>query len=619
MKNHIMDDGNGIRSVLVPVNCEEAVAYAAEKLTEYVRRTAGIALCICSELQQGAFFSLGKTNAISEKEYNLLLQDVQGDGFYIHAKRGCVYVAARTCRGIIYGVYEYIERFLGVRFLTADCEYVPRVCSVPVPEKDVLSNPAFFMRTYLVGDTFQKTADLDHLIRTRVDDLFTPVPEKYGGKEKVYGRGVNHNFHLYVPFEKYGNTHPEFYRFLYINGETVPTIDLTNGIADDGSLDESMPVSVAKIVVEELIKTADEHPDAEVLTFTQEDGPYYFDSPRNRRFARKYKRSGILIRFCNAVLRRVNAFLRENRGGRQIRLMTFAYAYAKEPPVRKVRGGYAPVDETVVADENLVIQFALFSNGFYDYFSDKQDASLRSCINGWRVIASRFWFWAYDINFNRYLAYYDSFANIGANVRGFRDLGIEYLCMQGSHDSLGNWQCNMRAYVYRKLMWDPSLAAEELLDEFIRLYYGPGAFAVSEMMRIFHENFLKQKTEVVCKTFGSHAKAECNPLEMLETAIDVLEKGEKKVSSADLSAEEKDKYLFRLSQVKATPLMLLADHFREYLPHGDEDARVAACERFYIAAQCGGVDMTGERWTLAQYMEELRVSEGNRDFWIPEK
>ena len=85
----------------------------------------------------------------------------------------------------------------------------------------------------------------------------------------MYGRGVNHNFHLYVPFEKYGNTHPEFYRFLYINGETVPTIDLTNGIADDGSLDESMPVSVAKIVVEELIKTADEHPDAEVLTFTQ--------------------------------------------------------------------------------------------------------------------------------------------------------------------------------------------------------------------------------------------------------------------------------------------------------------------------------------------------------------
>ena len=369
-------------------------------------------------------------------------------------------------------------------------------------------------------------------------------------------------------------------------------------------LDGDMAVSVAKIVIEELIKTADEHPQAEVLTFTQEDGPYYYDSPRNRRIEKKYKRSGILIRFCNVVVRAVNEFLKKNRHGRQIRLMTFAYAYAKDPPVRKVNGDFVPIDETIVADKNLVIQFALMSNGFYSYFSDKQNKSLRCCIEGWRVVASRFWFWAYDINFNRYLAYFDSFTNIGANVRGFRDLGIEYLCVQGSHDSLSNWQCNMRAYVYRKLMWDPALSADELLDEYIGIYYGPGAPAVRKMMAIFHENYLRseQNMKVECITFGSHASAECNPPEMLQAAIEAIEQGELAVATSALLPEEQEKLNQRLAQVKATSLMLLADHFYGYFLQGSNEEYAAACSRFYVAAKHGEIDKTGERWFLEQYM-----------------
>ena len=55
-------------------------------------------------------------------------------------------------------------------------------------------------------------------------------------------------------------------------------------------------------------KDAIAHPEATVFNFTQEDGPYYFDDDNNRRLESKYKRSGILIRFCNVVARELNKF-----------------------------------------------------------------------------------------------------------------------------------------------------------------------------------------------------------------------------------------------------------------------------------------------------------------------
>lgn len=118
---------------------------------------------------------------------------------------------------VVYAAFAFVEECLGVKFLTADCEIVPKKDVVKVER--YVYEPLFEMRTYLVGDTFQSLADQDFMAKVRIKDVYTESDDAHGGKIEVYGRNVSHNFHYYVPYEKYGNTHPEFYRHIVVNDE----------------------------------------------------------------------------------------------------------------------------------------------------------------------------------------------------------------------------------------------------------------------------------------------------------------------------------------------------------------------------------------------------------------
>lgn len=581
----------------IPHGDGECVRYAAEKLQGYLYKTMRVILR-ADTAENCRKFSLDLSEDVC----------ISNDGFIFSFSDERIAITASTPRGIMYGVYSFIEEYLGVRFLTAKAEYVPARDAVELPAGRRTETPAFAMRTYLVGDTFQKTADPDHMARTKIKDLFTVSDARHGGPTRVYGRGINHNFRLYVPFEKYGNTHPEFYRFFYEFEKIFYTIDLTNGITDDGALDESVDISVAKIVIEELKKDIDAHPEADVFNFTQEDGCYYYESERNTRLAEKYKRSGILIRFCNVVVRELNKYTRV-KYSKTVNLMTFAYSYTKDAPIQKNGGRISPVDDTVIADDNLIIQLALYGNEKADYFSSAQNTDAGRIIEEWKHIAKHFWFWGYDTNFYRYHAFFDSFRNVRANIDGFKQMGVEYLCMQGAHESTTNWQSLIRGYVYRKMMWDDTLSADELTDEFIRLYYGAGADSVRRTIDIFEKMF----ENVPCGEAGSTIKCnshlpEYNPPEKLYEVMSVLEKGERAVSAAGYSAEEETAYLERLANVKATPLLLLYDNFFDYFPSGSAEKYRAVEDMFFRTAERGKVDYIGERWRLEQYRKEGSAS-----------
>lgn len=523
------------------------------------------------------------------------------DGFTIVPEGKNVVITGKTQRAVVYAAYAFAEEYLGVRFLTADCEIIPKKGSFIVEE--YFYEPLFDMRTYLVGDTFQELASQDFMAKVRVKDVFTEPDEAHGGKMEVYGRNVCHNFHYYVPYEKYGKAHPEFYRHITVNDEEMTTVDITNGLKENGSLDESMNESVVKSVIEEMYKDVAARPDVNIFSLTQEDGAEYFDDENNRRLAEKYKRSGLLVRFCNAVVRGVNEKAKKELG-RTIKITTFAYDYTKDAPVKYDNGKILPIDDTVIADKNLIIQFALFSNAAYDYFDPRQDEIILRAMREWKAIAKDFWFWAYDIAFNNYFAFYDSFKNIEANIKGFKDYGISYLCMQGSNDSAKNWQCNIRAYAYRRLMNGSGLSADELIDEYLSGYYSVAADDVKEVINLFSSNYaekLSRGEDVRFTTFGNFSDGENNPYDMLVKVLNVLEGAEKKIIE-NYEGKEREIYLKRLAGVKTTPLDLIYLNYYRYFPNGNEDERSKAREEFVQTARYAEIDRARERYSLDRYV-----------------
>ena len=524
------------------------------------------------------------------------------DGFTIKPSGENIEIICKTQRAAVYAAYAFAEEFLGVRFLTADCEIVPKKTSFNVCE--YVYEPLFDMRTYLVGDTFACLADQDFIAKVRVKDVYTEVDEAHGGSVGVYGRNVSHNFHFYVPYEKYGKTHPEFYRHITVIDEEMTTVDITNGLKDDGTVDLTLNESVVKIVIDEMYKDVVSHPDVKVFSLTQEDGSDYFDDENNRRLAAKYKRSGLLVRFCNAVIRGVNERAKSELG-KTVKLMTFAYDYTKDAPVKYENGEILPIDDTVAADENLIIQFALFPNAAYDYFDAKQDEEILRAMREWKVVAGEFWFWGYDIAFNNYFGFYDSFKNIEANVKGFKNYGISYLCIQGSNDSRKSWQCNIRAYAYRQLMNGSKLTANRLMDEYIDGYYSVAAESVKKVISIFSENYaelLNNGKDVRFTTFGNFTDGENNPYDMLLKAVKTIEDGEAAVR-AKYECNEREVYLKRLAAVKTTPLELMYLNYYYYFPCGDEESRAKVREEFVSTARFAEIDRARERYTIDSFVE----------------
>lgn len=604
--------------IVIGIDADECVRYAAEKLKEYTFKVSKQNLEIVSDtsndIETGCFF-VGKTQFISDAKYKECTANIIDDGYGILPYNGNVLIVAISSRGLMYGMFGYLEKYLGIRFLTAAAEHIP-TGDLVLPEKTYYLNPTFAMRTYLVGDTFQKHADFDHIARTGVVDLFTDVDSKYGGQRKVYGRNCNHNFHLYCPFEIYGNEHPEFYRFFYVNEKITLTIDLTNGITDDGELDNSMEISVAKVVIDEMKKDLIAYPQAEVFCFTQEDGPYYYDSEKNKELEKKYKRSGILIRFCNVIVRELNKFLQEKKCDRKIKLMTFGYDYTKDAPVRVENGKFVPIDDTVKADDNLIIQLALSNNGYYGYFSEKQYPHVKKAFEEWPCIAKEFWFWGYDINFHRYLSYYDSIGHISQDIQGFKERGITYLCINGSYETSHIWQSNLRAYIFRKCMFDCTLTDKDLCEEYIDLYYKAGAECVKNAMTIFHNRFIeceKNGMPIVCASRKNCEGAEVNNIDTIDKVLKEIEKGMEKIKGQNYSEEETTELIRRLKEVEATPLSLLYDNYYFYYPQATKEEYMTARKRFFDCAKAAGIDYVAENWTLSQYENEAGASEKARD------
>jgi len=124
-----------------------------------------------------------------------LLQGMDPDGFVIHPNASRITIAGPSAWGTEFGVDEFLERYVGVRWLMpgADWEDVPAHTSLTVAlENTIREEPAFFARSYEFTG---------YATRTRwMRDMRLHYKIKF-----------EHNLFNLLPPSKYLETNPEFY------------------------------------------------------------------------------------------------------------------------------------------------------------------------------------------------------------------------------------------------------------------------------------------------------------------------------------------------------------------------------------------------------------------------
>ena len=278
------------RSALYPIviagNVTEQERYAADELRYYLERMTSAPFTITTEPREKGMLAIGHGAAACLGVNDRSLGD---DGFLVKTTGSSLAVIGGK-RGVIYGVYELLER-LGCRFFTATCEKIPTSPLLALPDMETRQIPVLEYRDH---NYYEFTQYSRFAVKMRLNGHFSPIREKHGGSNRYVW--FCHTFDLLVPTELYADTHPEYYALIGGVRKTqkhCTQLCLTNP--------DVLEISIAS--VREALKA---NPEARIISITQNDWGESCQCDACRAAdEEEHSPSGTLLRFVNAIAQRL--------------------------------------------------------------------------------------------------------------------------------------------------------------------------------------------------------------------------------------------------------------------------------------------------------------------------
>ncbi len=435
----------------VPANAGPTVEYAAEELRRHLCVMAGAKPSVRGGRTR---IYIGDSDAASTAGIDVAGLELGPEAFHVEARNGSLFIVGGGPRGVLYGVYEVLER-LGCRWFSPETQRIPRQDDIQLRWRSETHRPAFENR-----DNFNwETADPAWRARNRLNGWVPAIPEYMGGHND-YGMWCHTFFELVSPNEHFAR-HPEYFT-------------MVGGVRrrDGNQLCLSNP-DVLRLLTQRLLVRIRATPKATIFSVSQNDGMGYCECPRCLTIVREEgSQSGPILRFVNAV---ATAVARQHP---RVLIDTLAYLYSVEPP-RLVR----PV-------ANVRVRLCAFgccqAHGF-GMCDQSESRRFLKALNGWSRITSQLYIWHYCTNFGSYLLPMPNFDEIHANIGLYQQRGVHGIFMQGQGDPGGGAELTaLRGYVIGRLLWNPRQPVWPLVDEFLAAHYGKAAAAVRRYMEVFH-------------------------------------------------------------------------------------------------------------------------------------
>ena len=590
----------------VLANSENASScFAATELQKFLFQIFAQRIEIDFSVREGEkYVSCGETALAREYELEKELDTYAQDSFALIPKDQHLFIVGQNDRAVIFGAYEFLERWFGVVFVSPDQTELGSGKLLSFPVATEICEPEFEIRNVLTGDIYRGSVDALWALRKRQISEFTNVKRIYGGNIGWYdGVGQVHNALEYAPPQLYGEKYPQFY---YRNEKGFRDLCLGEWLTEDGEIDKSKQPNLIDVVIESMkgfVRAS--KPTDKYFLLAQMDNTDYCQCEKCMRDEEKYGRGGMNIRFANVVARAVNEWAKKELNGREIYVITFAYIYSEMPPVKTNDfGKKIPLHPSVVADDHVIIRLApIFANNYYPFLHKKQLEKYRVMFTDWEYVAKNFFVWTYAANFPAFFDYYPVLHTYKENFRRFKEMGVKYLMVQSSHTEKQDWQAKMLAYVCTKLMWDIEIDVEEAKTEFLRYYFGASAYpfvqkALEKLDGHFAEIFAKNETVYHFCEFEIY-KANYQPYEFLKDIFRILKDAIDAVEKENQT--QKELYIKHVKQFMLNPAFMILNNLKDY-NLSKEEKRLWVNTFFGLAEELGV-----ERYQESKTLHELKI------------
>lgn len=482
--------------------------YAAKELRDVLKQACDVTLPIVTEVSRSDHhFFIGAGEAMQTSAVGFSTDDFSDEDLRIVIKETNIAIAGGRPRGTLYGVYKFLEDYLGVRYLTFDHTHVPHVAPRHVVGPiDVRYNPPLKFRWTFYRETNENPP---FATRMRINTVGTGCTEsvssdpKLGGKTPI--RLVNHSFFDQVSSLKYGEEHPEYYCMR--DGRRWLESPTDHRAQDRQNQPCMTNADVLKIVTRETLAECESLTDYNTVSVSQNDNDQYCQCPSCEAInTREGSPMGSLLAFVNSVADAAAAEHPHREIG------TLAYQYSRKPP------------KTLRPRSNVRVQLCSIECCVIHALDDPTcplNAVFMRDLNGWSNLAERLSIWHYQVNFSDYTLIYPSLRWIDHNVRIFVSHNVEGIFMQAAGETVGAAFSDLYNYVISAVLWDPSREAGELTAEFIRLHYGPAAEPIQRFVDLVHDKALASDRHSRC--FGRASRFFLDDLGTAEAGLDAFE------------------------------------------------------------------------------------------------
>jgi len=444
-----------------------SVAQAASELQEYLFRVSDTKLAIVHSPRK-KMISLGD-NAASLKA-DLLGAVIPWEGFWIITKGENIFILGRdtataeltpgggTSTGTRNGTYEFIERFLGVRWLIPGehGDYVPKLASITIPDTDFTDAPVLLNRR--LPYTQERRLEVKHWWRR----------QRLGWSLYLTHE---HNWRRTIPAAHF-DKHPDW--FPERGGVRIPPTGRYKLCTTNPGL--------VGAYANATIAYFDQHPRATCYSLSPSDSAGYCECEQ-----------------CSAL------YETDPHGNLSVTpaILTFYNDVAKLVGKKypdKILAGYVYADyvfpprKTIVLEPNVFLVWA----PSFDYGFTLARPTLRQ---QWEDLLHQW------MQVSRNISYYDLPVNITTETGALNPPGLEILKFiyprLKAADVKGVYVYGIAAwgraaplnYLLAKLAWNPQADVEKLFDEFCVKAYGAGGDDINRMFRLLDDEVARHYRE----------------------------------------------------------------------------------------------------------------------------
>ena len=475
----LAENGATNYSIVIASDAPEPVEKAASELSTFLGQMTGAEFAVLRDDAAPSNFEivLGETKRKSLADVPSELQPKAWEGFVLLREDERLYIiGGRIPRGTLYGVYDFLEQDLAVRFLADDVNHVPKRTTLKVAVRSRFYDPPFEYRA-LQGSS-------DALARNRINS----IAQGFGNVVRL-GTKI-HTFAHLVPAGKYFADHPEY--FALIDGKRrARTLCLTNP-------------DTLRITIQTARQWAEQAGDDPGMIYIvpvhQNDSGAYCRCENCAAVDQEEgaPMTGALIRFVNAVARALAPDFPN------VYIETMAYNTSEVPPKKvkpdpnvvvwlgvivKDHGKALDVPQVTYDEKQLGKELLQRTSTIPDRFKATRTYDN---LRGWGRICRNLYIWDYDQSFHDYLVPYPSLFSNCENIRIFAESGATgYMAQQPNQP--GGEMRHLRNYVLARHLWRPELDERKTVEEFCCLYYGRKAGGqILEYVDLLHDSWARQ-------------------------------------------------------------------------------------------------------------------------------